>query len=410
MKPILHPFVAPLAVFTAIATLAGCQVPALNVTPGQASDLAKVAAQYASLGLKMLDDAGIETGIDASQISKLMVAGQEVEATYDADGNLQVPVTEAGGEQLVEVVLKDGQKVKVPVNAKRGEKLDAFLMSGYNEGELMAEVGARGAKPMDIFKDKTVLFEIGEAAITNENARAFFIGPFKTPRHSWFVENGNLRLHGSNLWVLMHAKGGPAAQQAGPMPGQQQQPMPGQQQPMPGTQQQPPQQPAPQPPMFNLAQLVQQPPPGGQVQQPMPGTQQQPPPGGMQQPMPGQQQPMPGMQQPMQGGQQQPSNVDRKVVLRLAAEMNGKFKVWAFTPKEGVRLPGPPPMPKAGEAPAFKDLPTLRKADFDIEVKEFATLEELDQAAEKKQGTFLPPPPPMRQMGPGGAPPPPQPR
>ncbi len=398
-------FAVPLALAATLSTLAGCQVPAL--TPGSAQQLAKQVASYASLGLKMLDDAGIETGIDKSMISKMLVGGKEVTATYDADGNLQVPVAEGGGEQLVEVVLSDGQKVKVPFQGKKGESFNAFLMSGYEEGELLAELGKPGQKPMDLFKGHSVEFEVGEPSLTNENAKAFYIGQFKTPRHSWFVDNGNLRLHASNLWVLMHAKGGPGQGQpmqgGQPMPGQPMagQPMPGQPQPgqpMPGQPQ--PGQPQPQPPMFattfELAQT--QPQPG----QPMPG---QPQPG---QPMPGQ--PMPG--QPMAGqpqaGQAGGTDADRKVVLRVAAEIDGKIKVWAFTPKAGVRLPGPPPPPVNGK-PQFDNLPRLPKTEFDVETKEFASLEALEAAIGKAKGNFLPPPPPMHPMGPGGAqqPPPP---
>ena len=61
------------------------------------------------MGLKMLDDAGIETNLDQSLVQSLLVGGKEQKAEFDADGNLKVPVDASGAEQIVEVRLKDGQ-------------------------------------------------------------------------------------------------------------------------------------------------------------------------------------------------------------------------------------------------------------------------------------------------------------
>ncbi|MEB3198451.1 MAG: hypothetical protein VKP62_14720 [Candidatus Sericytochromatia bacterium] len=375
-------------------TLPGCAVP--NISTADAQNALNVAAKFASVGLKVLDDAGIETPFSQEDIQSVLVNGQKIVAAFDEAGNLKVPV-EAGKDAAVEVQFKDGQSVKMPVNVAQSDfdggktpQLQAYVMPGSEDNQLLAEVGRANQSREQIFDGKTVVFDTAVAELTNENAAAYYIGPHKSPRQSWWVKDGNLHMHASNLFLMMQAQAGQAAG--------------------PGATDAPAAAAPPPPKYFALLQAPPPPPPGG-MQPPPPGGAQPgsgamppPPPGGAQ-PGPGAMQPPPpGGAQPGPGAMPKAPGGNRKVHLTIAAKLGSGIKVWTFTPKrDDYRLPGPPPVERMGMV-KFQNPPKLNKTDYDVREEVLKSLAELEARMPGGPNKRLPPAPTRKPGGPGAGP------
>jgi hypothetical protein len=363
------------------------------------------AANFASVGLKVLDDLGVETAFTQEDIQTLLVNGQKIVAEFDAAGNLKVPV-EAGKNANVEVEFKDGQKVKLPVaptaaDFEGGKRLElqAYVMPGASDNELIAEVGRAGKSRQELFDGKTVVFDCGLKDLPADSAIAYYVGPHKAPRQAWWLDkDGNLQQHASILYLMMQAQGGAPAEAGAPAPappryfevlqtgGYPPPPPPG------GTQPPPPGGAYPPPP-----------PPGG-TQPPPPGGAYPPPPGGTQPPPPG------GAYAPPPGGMQAPGPVGaagpggrRKVHLTLAARTGSGIRVWTWTPRrDDYKLPGPPPVEAAG-VPRYPNPPRINRVDYEVQVEDLKGLAELEARMPGGPNKRLPPAPKRPGLRPGGA-------
>lgn len=356
-----HPLITCLVLAAATVSLAACDTQALTQAVNNAaqSEAGKSLIHQAALALKAMDEGGVEVAYSEENILSVMVGGEEVKPTFDEAGNLLLDLP-PGEEHDVVVGLKDGQKVNVPIRPEAGDfkggkppQFSAFVMPG-GENQLFSEVARPGENVRDVFKGKAVRVELGAAELTNENLRRLYLGSIQAPRHTYFVEQGNLMLHPSNLWVMheavMHDRQGQM-----PPPGGQMQPPP------PGGQ-------MPPPPAFQVAQMP--PPPGGQMA---------PPPAG-----------------------------SASLTFRLVVELSpGAYTVYKL---DVTRVPGPPPLPAPGERPVFiaQGPPQISKSQLTVTKQPIEDLAKFEQETVKVQTglKFLPPPPP-RGTRPGGQMPPP---
>lgn len=405
-----HQLFASLTLAAALSTtLAGCSGLALN------NAQVKSLVQQAAVLLKAIDEGGLEVSYDKDSILSVTVDGQTITPAFDESGRLLLNVT-PGQEKNVQVTLKEGQTVQIPVRAEAGDftaggkppLFEAFVMPGEGEGQpLTGEIRrpGQGGDFKDLLRGKAIRLDLDQADLKNDNLRRLYIGGFQVPRQSFFTEEGDLFLHNSNLWVIQQAKAGMRQGQPGmqPPPGQ-----PGTMpQPMPG---------APQP-AFAVQQLQPPPPPPGGMQPPPPpgGMQPPPPPPGGMMPPPGGMQPQPGMQPPPGGMQPQPGmQAAQPVTFRLVFEKApGQFAVVTIV---AAKTPNPPPPAQMGKAPVFVAAdkpPVIDKADLKVTLGDVADVTKLEAEWNIQKGNFLPPPPPMngqpRPQGQPGMPPPPPP-
>ncbi|MEB3221194.1 MAG: hypothetical protein VKS61_03860 [Candidatus Sericytochromatia bacterium] len=358
--------------------LPGCAMP--QVSTADVRNTIQSAAQFATLGLKVLDDLGVEAPFSQEDIQTLLVNGEKVVAEFDAVGNLKIPV-EAGKNANVEVEFKDGQKVKVPVaptaadfEGGKGLQFQAYVMPGAADNELIAEVGRAGKTRQELFEGKTVAFDCQVKDVAPEAAIAYYIGPHKAPRQTWWLDkDGNLQQHSSNLFLMMQAQIGAPAD-PGPSA----------------------------PRYFGLLQAP--PPPGGANPPPQGGM--QPPPGGAYQPPQGGMQPPPGgVNPPPQGGMQPGAPMgpggQRKVHLTLAARMGDGIRVWTWTPRrDDYKLPGPPPL-EANGVSRYKEPPRINKVDYEVKIEELKSLADLEARMPGGANKRLPPAPKRGGQRPG---------
>jgi hypothetical protein len=415
MKRSHHLFVSLSLASALSAALAGCSVPAIN------SAQVKNLVHQAAVLLKAIDEGGIEVSYDQDNILGVTVDGKTIQPTFDENGRLLLGI-EAGQEKSVELKLKDGQTVQMPIRAEAADfkggqppVFEAFVMPGQDGKPLQGEVRrpGQGGQVQDLFRARAIRIDLDKADLRNDQLRRLYIGGFQVPRQSFFVEDGDLFIHEANLWVIQQAKAGMGGQ-----PGMQPPPQgqPGMQQPQPGMQPPPQGQPGTMPPpppnggtqpmtLLQLATGTQPPPPNGGMQPP-PNGGVQPPPGGMMPPPGGQ----PGMQQPgMQPPQGQPGGMQppaKPVTFRLVVQ-SGEGK-WGVVTIEAAKTPNPMPMPQPGTAPVqtAQKPPFIDKADLTISTSEVTDLGKFEQDVVKlTKGNFLPPmPPPAGQRPPQGQP------
>lgn len=411
-----HQLFASLTLAAALSTtLAGCSGLALN------NAQVKSLVQQAAVLLKAIDEGGLEVSYDKDSILSVTVDGQTITPTFDESGRLLLSVT-PGQEKDVQVTLKEGQTVQIPVRAEAGDfkaggkppLFEAFVMPGEGEGQpLTGEIRrpGQGGDFKDLLRGKAIRLDLDQPDLKNDNLRRLYIGGFQVPRQSFFTEEGDLFLHNSNLWVIQQAKAGmrqgqpgmapPQGQPPQGQPGTMPQPMPGAPQPAFAVQQlQPPPPGGMQPPPSG----TQPPPPPGGMQPPPPGGMQPPPPGGMLPPPPGGMQPQPGMQPPQgQPGMQAAQPVTFRLVFEKAP---GQFAVVTIV---AAKTPNPPPPAQMGRAPVFVAAdkpPMIDKADLKVSLADVADMTKLEAEWNIQKGNFLPPPPPMNgQPRPQGQPP-----
>lgn len=397
------------------AALAGCSVPALN------SAQVKNLVHQAAVLLKAIDEGGIEVSYDKDNILGVTVDGKTIQPTFDENGRLLLGI-EAGQEKNVELKLKDGQTVQMPIKAEAGDfkggkppLFEAFVMPGEDGKPLQGEVRrpGQGGQVQDLFRAKAIRIDLDKAELRNDQLRRLYIGGFQVPRQSFFVEEGDLFIHEANLWVIQQAKAGMGGMQ--PPQGQ-----PGMQQPQPGMQPPPQGQTGTMPPppaptgtqpmtLLQLATGTQPPPPppGGMMPPPPPpGGMQPPPPGGMMPPPNGTMQPPPGGMMPPPGGQPGMQQPAKPVTFRLVVQ-SGEGK-WGVVTIEAAKTPNPMPMPQPGTAPVqtAQKPPFIDKADLKVSTSEVTDLGKFEQDVVKlTKGNFLPPmPPPAGQRPPQGQP------
>ncbi|MFN3429827.1 MAG: hypothetical protein ACK46X_07725 [Candidatus Sericytochromatia bacterium] len=422
MKRSQNLFVSLSLVSALSAALAGCSVPALN--PAQVKSLVHQAAVL----LKAIDEGGLEVSYGKDNILGVTVDGKTIQPTFDENGQLLLNI-EAGQEKNVELRLKDGQTVQMPLRAEAADfaggkrpLFEACVMPGEDGKPLQGEVRrpGQGGQVQDLFRAKAIRIDLDKAELRNDQLRRLYIGGFQVPRQSFFVEDGDLFIHEANLWVIQQAKAGMGGVQ--PPQGQPGLQQPGMQPPpqgQPGTMPPPPQQPGGTQPktLLQLATGTQPPPPPpGGMQPPPPGGMQPPPPGGMQPPPPGGMQPPPGgMQPPPQQGQPGMQQPAKPVTFRLVVQ-SGEGR-WGVVTIEAAKTPNPIPMAQPGTTPVntAQKPPFMDKADLKVSTSEVTDLGKFEQEVVKiTKGNFLPPMPPPGGMQPppggqpGMQPPPPQ--